>query len=89
MPGAESKDIDVKFEGNLVSISSMKVEQNQEMKDGEHVIRRGRDTGSVSRAFSLASEIDERAVADEYRDGVLSLTLPKRAPSERKRLQIN
>jgi HSP20 family protein len=88
LPGVEKKDIDVKIDGNLVSISA-KVERNQEMKDGEGVIRRERYTGTVSRAFSLARELDESSAAAEYKDGVLSLTLPKKAPSERKRMQIN
>jgi len=59
------------------------------MKDGERVIRRERYAGAVSRAFSLANEVDEGSAAAEYKDGVLSLTLPKKASSERKRLQIN
>ncbi|MBW9107033.1 Hsp20/alpha crystallin family protein [Paraburkholderia phenoliruptrix] len=88
LPGVEKKDIDVKIDGNLVSISA-KVERNQEMKDGERVIRRERYAGAVSRAFSLANEVDESSAAAEYKDGVLSLTLPKKASSERKRLQIN
>lgn len=88
LPGVEKKDIDVKIDGNLVSISA-KIERNQEMKEGERVIRRERYTGAVSRAFSLASEVDESTAAAEYKNGVLSLTLPKKAPSERKRLQIN
>lgn len=88
LPGVDKKDIDVKIDGNLVSISA-KVERNQEMKEGERVIRRERYAGAVSRAFSLASEVDEGSAAAEYKDGVLSLTLPKKAPSERKRVQVN
>ena len=88
LPGVEKKNIDVKIDGNLVSISA-KVERNQEIKEGERVIRRERYAGAVSRAFSLASEVDESTAAAEYKDGVLSLTLPKKASSEHKRLQIN
>ncbi|MFM0055340.1 Hsp20/alpha crystallin family protein [Paraburkholderia phytofirmans] len=88
LPGVEKNDIDVKIEGNLVSIGA-KVERKQELKEGERVVRRERYSGSVSRSFSLAAEIDEAAAAAEYKDGVLSLTLPKKATSQRKRLQIN
>jgi HSP20 family protein len=87
LPGVEKKDIDVKIEGNAVSISA-KVECDQELKEGERVIRRERYSGTVSRSFSLASEIDEGTAAAQYKDGVLSLTLPKKAASERKRLEI-
>ncbi|GAB7524602.1 Hsp20/alpha crystallin family protein [Paraburkholderia sp. 2C] len=87
LPGIDKKDIDVQIDGNRVSISA-KVERNQEQKEGERVIRRERYSGSFSRAFSLASEIDDQAATAEYKDGVLSLSLPKKAPGDRKRLSI-
>ncbi|MFC5429962.1 MAG: Hsp20/alpha crystallin family protein [Paraburkholderia sp.] len=88
LPGVEKNDIDVKIEGNLVSIAA-KVERDTELKDGERVLRRERYTGSVSRAFTLASDIDEASAGAQYKDGVLTLTLPKRAASARKRLEIS
>jgi len=87
LPGVDKKDIDVKIDGNVVSINA-KVERNSEEKEGERVIRRERYSGAVSRSFSLASDIDEASATAQYQDGVLSLTLPKKAPSEQKRLQI-
>jgi HSP20 family protein len=88
LPGVEKNDIEVKIDGNRVSISA-KVERKQELKEGERVIRRERYSGAVSRSFSLASEIDEATAAAQYKDGVLSLTLPKKAANEQKRLTIN
>jgi HSP20 family protein len=87
LPGVEKDDIDVKIDGNLVSISA-KVERDQELKEGERVIRRERYSGAVSRSFSLESEIDEATATAQYKDGVLTLTLPRKAASERKRLPI-
>jgi HSP20 family protein len=88
LPGVDKNDIDVKIDGNLVSISA-KAERNKELKEGERVIRSERYSGAISRSFSLASDIDEGAATAQYQDGVLTLTLPKRAPSAQKRLQIN
>jgi HSP20 family protein len=88
LPGVEKKDIDVKIDGNVVSIHA-KVERNKEQKEGERVIRRERYSGAVSRSFSLASDIDDATATAQYQDGVLSLTLPKKTASEQKRLQIN
>ncbi|MEX3846370.1 Hsp20/alpha crystallin family protein [Paraburkholderia sp. BR10882] len=87
LPGVDKKDIDVKIEGNVVSIHA-KVERKTEQKDGERVIRRERYSGSFARTFSLASDIDEASANAQYQDGVLSLTLPKKAAAEQKRLQI-
>jgi len=88
LPGVDKKDIDVKIDGSVVSINA-KVERNKELKEGERVIRRERYSGAISRSFSLASDIDEAAATAQYQDGVLSLTLPKKAASAQKRIEIN
>lgn len=88
MPGVNKEDIDVKIDGNVVSISA-KAERSKELKEGEQVIRRERYSGAMSRSFSLASDIDEGASSASYQDGVLSLTLPKKKNTEQKRLQIS
>ena len=88
LPGVDKKDIDVQIDGRIVSINA-KVERNKEEKEGERVIRRERYSGAFSRSFSLASEVDDAKATAEYKDGVLSLSLPKRAPSDQKRLTVN
>jgi HSP20 family protein len=88
LPGVDKKDIDVKIDGNTVSIHA-KMERNKEQKEGERVIRRERYSGEMSRTFSLGNEIDDASASAQYQDGVLSLTLPKKAPTEQKRLQVN
>jgi len=88
LPDVDKNDIDVKIDGNLVSINA-KAERNKELKEGERVIRSERYSGAISRSFSLASDIDEGAATAQYQDGVLTLTLPKKAPSAQKRLQIS
>jgi HSP20 family protein len=88
LPGVDKKDIDVKIDGNVVSINA-KVERTKEQKEGERVIRRERYSGAISRSFSLGSDINEASATAQYVDGVLSLTLPKKAASEQKRLQID
>ncbi|PMS36666.1 HSP20 family protein [Trinickia symbiotica] len=88
LPGVDKKDIDVKIDGNVVSISA-KADRQKESKDGEQVIRRERYSGLISRSFSLGTDIDEGASSAQYQDGVLSLTLKKKKDAPQKRLQIN
>jgi len=88
LPGVDKNDIDVKIDGNMVSINA-KLERNKEVKEGERVIRRERYSGAISRSFSLGSEVDEASATAQYQDGVLSLTLPKKSASEQKRLRID
>ncbi|PTB18929.1 heat-shock protein Hsp20 [Trinickia symbiotica] len=88
LPGVDKKDIDVKIDGNVVSISA-KADRQKESRDGEQVIRRERYSGLISRSFSLGTDIDEGASSAQYQDGVLSLTLTKKKDAPQKRLQIN
>lgn len=88
LPGVEKNDIDVKIDGNLVSIAA-KIERGGELKEGVRVVRRERYSGSVSRAFTLGAEIDDEKASAQYKDGVLTLVLPRKATGARKRIEIN
>jgi HSP20 family protein len=88
LPGVEKKDIDVKIEGNLVSIAA-KIERDAELKEGVRVLRRERHAGSMSRTFTLGADIDDARANASYKDGVLTLALPRRSAGERKSLEIN
>ena len=88
LPGVDKKDIDVQIDGRVVSINA-KLERNKEEKEGERVIRRERYSGTFSRSFALGGEVDEANAKAGYKDGVLSLNLPKKASGDRKRLSID
>jgi HSP20 family protein len=88
IPGVNKEDINVEIEGNQVSISS-EVRQASETKDGERVLRSERYYGQMSRSFQLANEIDEAQATAAFNNGVLTLTLPKKAAASGKRLTIN
>lgn len=88
IPGAKKEDIHVEIDGNQVSISS-EIKQEKEVKDGERVLRSERYYGQVSRSFQLAHDIDEAKAAAAFNNGVLELTLPKKAAGNGKRLTVN
>lgn len=77
IPGAKKDDIRVAVDGNVVSISA-EVRGEKEEKD-ERVLVKERYYGSSSRSFRLASAVDEKAAEAKFDNGVLKLTLPKRA----------
>jgi HSP20 family protein len=87
IPGVKKEDIHVTIDGNRVSLSA-EVRKEQEEKKGETVIHSERYYGKSSRTFSLGQDIDEGASNAKYSDGVLELTLPKKAVVEAKRLTI-
>ena len=88
IPGVKKEDIHVTIDGNLVSISA-EVKQEKEVKEGERVLRSERYFGKVSRSFQLGQEIDDGKAVAKFNDGVLELTLPKRAATASKRLAID
>jgi HSP20 family protein len=87
IPGVRKEDIHVNIDGNQVSISA-EVKNEKEVKEGEKLLRSERYYGSVSRAFSLAQDVDEAASQARYKDGVLELTLPKKKAMSAKKLVI-
>lgn len=88
IPGVKKEDIKVSIEGSQVAISA-EVKNEKEAKDGQKLLRSERFYGQVSRAFALAQEVDEATAEAKYSDGVLALTLPKRATSRTKQLSIS
>ena len=88
IPGVKKEDIKVSVDGNQVSISA-EVKRETEEKQGEKVIRSERYYGSVSRSFSLAQDVDDHEARAKYNDGVLLLTLPKKAGGSAKSIAVS
>ncbi|MCX8085720.1 MAG: Hsp20/alpha crystallin family protein [Rhodocyclaceae bacterium] len=87
LPGVKKEDIHVTIDGPLVSISAERKEE-KEVKEGERILRSERYFGKVSRSFQLGQDIDDTAATAKFTDGVLELTLPKKAATQSKRLKI-
>jgi HSP20 family protein len=78
MPGVNKDDIQINLEGNRVSIRA-EIKRDKEKKEGATVVRTERYVGQQYRSFTLEHDIDDSKAEAKYRDGVLELTLPKRA----------
>lgn len=87
VPGVKKEDVNVTIDGNQVAISA-ETNFRKEQKDGEKVLRTERSYGKAYRAFTLAQEVDEASAEAKYNDGVLELTLPKKAAVSATRLMI-
>lgn len=88
IPGVKKEDIRVTIDGNEVSISA-DVKQEKEIKDGERLLRSERRYGKITRTFLLGSEVDDSQSEAKYNEGVLELTLPKKAVTSSKTLTIS
>ena len=87
IPGVKKEDIDVRIDGNQVTISAEVKQDKEEKKDGR-VLRSERRYGYASRSFMLDSDVDQAGADAKYSNGVLELKLPKKAQSTAKRLSI-
>lgn len=88
IPGVRKDDIDVRIDGDTVSISAEIREEKAEKKDGK-VLRSEFSYGQASRTFSLATPVDAGKADAHYEAGVLDLVLPKRASAESRKLAIH
>lgn len=88
IPGVKKEDIDVRVDGSMVTISAEVKSEKEEKGNGERVLSRECLKGFASRSFSLACPVDEGKVQASYKDGILALTLPKKAGTASKRIAI-
>lgn len=87
LPGVKKEDIHVTVEGNVVTIAA-ETRQEKDVKEGERLLRSERYFGKLSRSFQLAENVDEGVAKARFNEGVLELTLPKKAPASNRRLAI-
>lgn len=80
-PGLKKEDFKIRLEGTILTISSEKEEESKE--DDEKFTRREYSYSSFERSFSLPEEVNQSAIEAQYKDGVLSLTLPKKEEAKR------
>lgn len=88
IPGVNKEDIDVKVHGDTVTIST-EIKQHKEEKKDERVVRSERFYGYASRTIQLDAEVDPSKTEAGYKDGVLTLTLPKVSVNDGHRIAIN
>jgi len=87
LPDVRPEDLDIRVENNLLTIRG---ERKFEKKVNENnYLRVERTYGSFSRSFSLANTVNSEAIKAEYKDGVLTLTVPKREEAKPKQIKVN
>jgi HSP20 family protein len=87
IPGVKKEDIQVDVDEDRISLRA-DAKREKEEKKGEKVVYSERSYGMVSRSFSLPAAVDAKGAKAEYKDGVLSLVLPKKSNGSAKRITI-
>jgi len=87
LPDVDEKDLDVRVENN--SLTTHGERKFEKTVSEENYLRVERAYGSFSRSFSLANTVNTDAIKAEYRNGVLTLTIPKREEAKPKQIKVN
>jgi len=86
LPDVELKDIDVRVENQTLSISGERKFEQDKAEKGYHRIERS--YGSFARSFAVPSTFDTDHIAAEFKNGVLSVTLPKKEAAKPRQVKI-
>ena len=87
LPDIKAEELDIRVENNILTIRG---ERKFEKKVNENnYLRVERSYGSFSRSFSLANTVNSEAIKAEYKNGVLTLTIPKREEAKPKQIKVN
>ena len=87
LPGVRKDDIQVSIDGARVAIAAEN-KAEREVKNGDRVLHTERFATSYARSFELPDEVTEEGADAAFENGVLRLTLPKRAKVMNKRLTV-
>lgn len=87
LPGVRKEDIHVEIEGNEVTLSA-ETKRETTTNDGDKWLRTERYFGKAARRFALPQEVDEQKAEAKYDNGVLQLSLPKKATVTGRKLAV-
>ena len=85
LPGLRKEDIEISLHDGTLSISG---ERKSSSSNGEKAERTERYVGSFRRTVSLPVRVDANKVSATYRDGILTVTLPKAEEAKPKRIDV-
>jgi HSP20 family protein len=86
LPGVSEKEIEVKVEDGVLHLSGRREETQEETKSGRTL--RERRTGAFKRSFRLGPTVDAERISASYKNGVLTLVLPKREETKPRAIRV-
>jgi HSP20 family protein len=87
LPDVDEKDLDLRVENNMLNIRG-KRNFEQKVKE-DNYLRIERTYGSFSRSFSLPTTVNTEGIKAQYKNGVLTVELPKRAEAKPRQVKVD
>jgi len=86
LPGMDVKDIDIALTDGLLTIKGERRLEKEDKKENYHRIER--QFGSFSRSLNLGEKVKADGIEAAYKDGILTVTLPKAEESKPKKIEV-
>ncbi len=86
VPGMEAKDIEIAMVGDTLTIKGEKKLEREEKEENYHTVERS--YGSFTRAMKLPATVEADKVEASYKNGVLTVVLPKKEEVKPKAIEI-
>lgn len=86
LPGVKKEDIDVHLDGGYLTVAVNVKEENKDERD--NYIMQERRYGACRRSFRVGDGVKKSDVKAEYKDGILTLTVPKKEDTKDKDTKI-
>lgn len=86
VPGFHKENLDVHYDGEMLVLSGHRTLQKDH--EGEDFLWHEREEGKFARSVRLPKAVDEKNITAEYQEGVLTITLPKMAPTPKAKISI-
>ena len=87
LPDIKPEELDIRVENNILTIRGQR-KFEKKVEEGNY-LRVERSYGSFSRSFALANTVNTEAIKAEYKNGVLTLSVPKREEAKPKQIKVN
>ncbi len=86
LPGHTEKDVDIKLDDSLLTISAKKDEKSEEKRNG--YILRERRTRSFNRSFVLPRDVDRDRIEANFANGLLTIELHKSEEAKPRQIEV-
>jgi HSP20 family protein len=87
VPGVEKKDIKVSVEDGVLTIKTEKADKNEEDTKGYKHYERS--SGNIQRTFKITDSLDADSISASCKNGVLTVSVPKKEKAKAKTIKIN
>ena len=89
LPGMDRKDIKVRMEDGVLSLSGSRAAEHRSPAEGREWRRVERAWGAFERRLNLGEGVDAAKVTAEYRDGVLKVRVPKKESAQPRLIEVS